>query len=166
MTVIEGDTGWIIVDPLTSKEAASAAMELVTKHLGHRSVKAVIYTHAHADHFGGVKGVISEEDVQAGLVDILAPHGFMEHYKNDNVAAGNCMARRAQYQFGMLLPVDAKGNVDNGLGLAISAGTLSIIPPTDDICGPDASRTVDGVGIQFMDTPGAEACEEMMIYFP
>ena len=116
MSLIKGDTGWIIVDPMTSVESAKAGMALVNRTLGDFPVKAVIYSHPHADHYQGVKGVTTQEAVDSGNVQIIAPDHFMEHALSENVYAGNAMFRRAVYQYGIQLPKDAKGNVDIGIG--------------------------------------------------
>src|SRR4029077_6887177 len=129
MTVIEGQTGLIVVDPLITTETAKAAMEMYYKHRPRKPVMAVIYTHSHVDHFGGVRGIVSGEDVAAGKVKIIAPAGFMEEAVGDNVLAGNEMSRRGIYQFGPLLPRGEKGQVDAGLGKSVSFGTVSLIPP-------------------------------------
>jgi Alkyl sulfatase and related hydrolases len=116
VTFIAGDTGWIIIDPLTTAETARAAFALVTEHLGQRPVKAVIYTHSHVDHYGGILGVISPEQATAGEIPIVAPEGFMAEAVSENIIAGPAMGRRAIYQFGILLPWDETGHVDTGLG--------------------------------------------------
>lgn len=166
LSIIEGDTGLIVIDPLISTECAAAAMDLYYQHRGRKPVVAVIYSHSHVDHFGGVKGVISEDDVAAGTVQILAPIGFMEYAISENVFAGTAMSRRAQYQYGVFLPKSARGQVDLGLGKAVSTGTGSLIAPTDIIAEPHATRTIDGVEIEFQLTPGTEAPAEMNFYFP
>jgi alkyl sulfatase BDS1-like metallo-beta-lactamase superfamily hydrolase len=166
MTLIEGRTGVIVVDPLLSVETAKAGLDLYFQHRPRRPVVAVIHTHGHADHFGGVKGVVNEADVAAGKVAVIAPEGFTEHAVTENVIAGNAMRRRAQFQFGVLLPKGERGQVDAGLGKTISLGTLSLIPPTDLIKDPRETRTVDGVEIVFVTTPNAEAPAEFYMYFP
>lgn len=166
MTLIEGEKGWIIIDPLLSVETARACLALANKHLGERPVTAVIYTHSHADHFGGVRGVISDEDVASGKVQIIAPNGFMDYAISENVLAGNAMNRRAQYQFGMKLKPGKTGHVGCGLGKAASKGTISLIPPTDIISETGETRVVDGVNIEFQMAMGSEAPSEFMFYFP
>ena len=116
MTIIEGDTGLIIVDPLLSMQTAKAALDLYLQHRPRKPVVAVIYTHSHADHFGGVRGVVDEADVKAGKVKILAPAGFTDHAVSENVIAGNAMSRRAQYMYGVFLPPGEKSLVDTGSG--------------------------------------------------
>jgi alkyl sulfatase BDS1-like metallo-beta-lactamase superfamily hydrolase len=126
----------------------------------------VIYTHSHADHFGGAKGVITEEDAKSGKVKVIAPDGFMEHAVAENVIAGNAMSRRAQYQFGSALPVGDRAQIDTGLGKALARGSISLIPPNDVIKQAYETRTVDGVDIEFHLVPGSEAPSEMIMYFP
>ncbi|CAN5378390.1 alkyl sulfatase dimerization domain-containing protein [soil metagenome] len=166
LTIVEGDSGLILIDPLLSNETAKAALELYLKNRPAKPVAAVIYTHSHADHFGGAKGVISEDDARQGKVKVIAPDGFMEHAVAENVIAGNAMARRAQYQFGSALPVGDRAQIDTGLGKALSKGTISLIPPTDLIKQPYETRIVDGVEIEFHLVPGSEAPSEMIMYFP
>lgn len=166
LSVIEGDTGYIIVDPLITEEAAKAAMDLVYEHLPKKPVVAVIYSHSHADHFGGVKGVTSEKDVADGKVRIIASEGFMKFAVSENILAGNVMSRRAAYMFGGLLPKDEKGGVGVGLGKAISSGQITLIEPTDIVTQPLEEIVVDGVRMVFMNTPFAEAPAELMFYLP
>jgi len=166
LSVIEGDSGYIVVDPLITKEVAAAAMELVFEHLPRKPVVAVIYSHSHADHFGGVKGVVDEQDVADGKVRIIASEGFMEFAVSENVLAGNVMTRRASYMFGSLLPKDEKGGVGVGLGKAISSGMVTLIEPTDIITRTGEELEIDGVRMVFMNTPFAEAPAELMFYLP
>lgn len=166
MNIIEGDTGLIVMDPLITAEPARAALELYYAHRPRKPVVAVIYTHSHVDHFGGVKGVVDEADVKAGRVQVLAPTGFMEEAVSENVLAGNAMSRRAQYMYGALLPRSATGQVDAGLGKGTSRGTVTLIPPTDLIARPIETRRIDGIDIEFQLTPGTEAPAEMNLYFP
>lgn len=166
MTLIEGDTGWIIIDPLLTVETARAALALANKHLGERPVVAVIYTHSHADHFGGVRGVVSDEDVAAGQMPIIAPNGFMTYAISENVLAGNAMNRRAMYQFGMGLDAGPTGHASCGLGPTLGAGSISLIAPTDTVYKTGETRTVDGVEIEFQMANGSEAPSEFMFYFP
>lgn len=165
MTLIQGDTGWILIDPLLTKETAKAALDLATQHLGSRPIKAVIYTHSHIDHFGGVRGVINEADVRAGKIKIIAPEGFMDHALAENVLAGNVMNRRAGYQFGIVEP-GIQGHVGSGLGKTVAKGTIGLIPPTDIISTTGQELTVDGVRIVFQMATGSEAPAEFMFYFP
>jgi alkyl sulfatase BDS1-like metallo-beta-lactamase superfamily hydrolase len=166
MTIIVGDTGLIVIDPLTSREVAEAALALARRTLGDRPVRAVIYTHSHADHFGGVRGVADEADVRAGRVEIIAPEGFMAHAVAENVIAGNAMGRRALYQFGAGLTPGPEGQMTSGIGAAISAGTFTLIAPTRTIARTGASLTVDGVRVEFQITPDTEAPAEMNFFFP
>ncbi len=166
LSIIEGDTGYIVIDPLLTEEVAAAAMDLVYAHLPRKPVVAVIYSHSHADHFGGVKGVVSEEDVREGRVRIIASEGFMEHAVSENILAGNVMARRASYMFGSLLPKNEKSGVGVGLVKAISSGQVTLIEPTDVITRTGEELLIDGVRIVFMNTPFAEAPAELMFYLP
>ncbi|HVV40502.1 MAG TPA: alkyl sulfatase dimerization domain-containing protein [Nitrobacter sp.] len=166
MTLIEGKTGVIVIDPLVSVEPARAGLELYFKHRGKKPVAAVIYTHSHTDHWGGVKGVVSAEDVASGKVPVIAPEGFVEAIAQENVLAGTAMVRRAQYQFGPLLPKGASGQVDAGLGKTLSSGAVTLIAPTDLISRDFETRTVDGVEIVFLMAPDSEAPAEMHMYYP
>ncbi|WP_426617837.1 alkyl/aryl-sulfatase [Pseudomonas rustica] len=167
MTIIEGDDGLIIIDPLTMAETAKAALDLYYANRPHKPVVAVIYSHTHVDHFGGVRGVIDEADVKAGKVKVFAPAGFMEHVMSENVMAGNAMSRRAQYQFGSLLPRGENGQVDAGLGKSSpTGGTVTLIPPTDLITKELETRTIAGIQFEFQLTPGTEAPAEMNMYLP
>jgi alkyl sulfatase BDS1-like metallo-beta-lactamase superfamily hydrolase len=166
MTIVEGNSGLIIIDPLLSTETAKAAMGLYLQHRPAKPVVAVIYSHSHLDHFGGVRGVVDEADVLAGKVAIIAPEGFMEHAVAENILAGNAMSRRAQFQFGPLLAPGPRGQVDAGLGKNVSRGTVSLIAPTSYITQPMERRTIDGVDIVFQLTPGTEAPSEMNMALP
>ncbi len=166
ITYVAGRTGWIVIDPLISVETAAAAHALVTEHLGARPVVAVIYSHSHADHYGGARAVVSDTDVRAGKVPILAPEDFVEHAVAENVIAGNAMARRATYMYGVGLPPGPTGHVGSGLGIATSAGTISLVPPSDIIRATGEERVIDGVRMVFQMTPGSEAPSEMNIWFP
>lgn len=166
MTIIEGETGLIIIDPLVSTECASAALDLYLQHVAQKPVVAVLYTHPHVDHFGGVRGVINEEEVKAGNIPILAPEGFLEYAISENVFAGNAMSRRGQYQFGALLPKGEQGQVDTGLAKGVSTGTVSLIPPTETIKATGERRTIDGVEMVFQMAWETEAPVEFLIYFP
>ncbi|MBI5939589.1 MAG: MBL fold metallo-hydrolase [Caulobacterales bacterium] len=166
ITFIKGQTGWIVIDPLTTAEVAKAAYALVTEKLGARPIVAVIYTHSHTDHFGGVKGVISQADVDAGKVQVIAPDGFLEEAVSENVIAGVAMSRRATYQFGTGLAPGVDGQVSSGIGKGISKGTITLIAPTASIHKTGETLTIDGVKIEFQVTPGTEAPAEMNLYFP
>ena len=163
MTIVEGDTGVIVIDPLISAETAAASIALYRKNRGDRPVTGVIYTHSHADHFGGVEGVLPGG---AGDVPILAPEGFMEHAVSENVYAGGAMNRRAAYMYGAMLDRSPVGQVSTGLGIATSDGALGLIPPTVDVTRTGQEETIDGVRIVFQVTPGTEAPSEMNFYFP
>ena len=154
ITFIEGKTGIIVVDPLVSVESARAALDLFYENLPRRPVTAVIYTHSHVDHWGGVKGIVSDEDVKAGKVRIIAPEGLTSEAISENVMAGNAMARRATYMFGTLLPKGPKGQVDAGMGKTASTGTVSFIAPTEEITKPVQEMTIDGVPFVFQMVPG------------
>lgn len=166
MSVIRGDDGWIVIDPLTTKQVAAAAMALVNEHLGERPVTAVIYTHTHGDHWGGVKGIVSQADVDDGRTKIIAPELFMENVASEFVLLGNAMTRRTHYMHAMLLPKGVRGQVDNGLGKALAGGDLTLIEPTHYVTHTGQVMTVDGVEIEFQLTPEAEADAEIMFYFP
>lgn len=166
ITFVQGDSGWIVFDPLISVETAKAAYGLVSAHLGQKPVRAVVYSHTHVDHYGGVRALVTQADVDAGKVQILAPEGFTEHAIGENVIAGNAMSRRAIYMFGALLPRDPTGGVTSGLGQTVSGGTVTLILPTDTIRRTGESRTIDGVEMVFQMTPGTEAPAEMNTWFP
>ncbi|QLA69337.1 MBL fold metallo-hydrolase [Enterobacter pasteurii] len=164
MTIIEGKEGIAVVDPLVSAQTAKAGMALYAKYRGKRPVVAVIYTHSHVDHYGGVRGVVDEADVASGKVKVYAPAGFMEAAVSENIMAGNAMSRRASYIHGNLLQPDAKGQVGAGLGTTTSAGTVTLISPTDYITEDDQKAVIDGLTYDFMLAPGSEAPSEMLWY--
>jgi len=166
MSIIEGDSGLILVDPLISTEVARAALDLYYAHRPHKPVVAVVYSHSHVDHFGGVRGVVDEADVRAGRVQVIAPKGFMEEAVSENVMAGNAMTRRALFQFGALLPKGVRGQVDAGLGKTVSTGTVTLIAPTVVIEQAVERHVIDGIECVFELTPGAEAPAEMIIHHP
>ena len=166
ISFVKSDTGWIVFDPLTAKETAAAAYALVTEHLGHRPVVAVVYSHSHPDHFGGVRGVIEEADVASGKVQLIAPIGFLEHAVSESVYAGNAMNRRLFYQYGSLLARSPFGHVDQSIGKTVAAGTLGLIAPNVVITDDIEELTVDGVRMVFQNTPGTEAPAEMNTWFP
>jgi len=167
MTVIEGDSGLIVIDPLTYAETARAALALYRQHRPPKPVLAVIYSHSHVDHFGGVRGVVDEADVLAGKVKIIAPAGFMEHAISENLYAGTAMFRRAMYQSGAAVPRGERGHLDAGLGkVALVGGTVTLIAPTQAIEKATESHVVDGVAIEFQLTPDTEAPSEMNVYLP
>jgi len=166
MSIIETDSGYVVVDPLLSVPTSKAGMELVYRHLGQKPIVAVIYTHSHLDHWGGVKGVISEADVQSGKVKIIAPEHFLDFAISENIIAGNVMSRRASYMYGNLNPKGAKGQVGAGLGQTTSSGAVTLIDPTDYITATGQTLTLDGLEIEFQLTPGTEAPAEMNFVFP
>ncbi|SDC59405.1 alkyl/aryl-sulfatase [Rhodococcus tukisamuensis] len=166
MTLVEGEAGVIVIDPLISAETAAAALALYRAHRGDRPVTAVIYTHSHIDHFGGVKGVTTAEEVAAGRCAILAPVGLVEHAVAENVYAGTAMGRRAAYMYGAALPRGPRGAIGAGLGQTTSTGTPTLLAPTVDVSRTGQVETVDGVRIEFQMTPGTEAPSEMNFYFP
>ncbi len=160
MSLVEGDTGVIVIDPLISAETAAAALALYRTHRGDRPVVAVIYTHSHVDHFGGVEGVTS------GGIPIVAPAGFLGHAVSENVYAGTAMTRRAVYMYGAELPRGPEGQVGAGLGQTTSTGAVGLLPPTIDITHTGQEETLDGVRLVFQMTPGTEAPSEMNFLFP
>ena len=166
MSIIETDSGFVVVDPLTSTESAAAAMALLRKHAGDKPVRAVIYTHSHADHFGGVKGVVSEADVKAGKVAVIAPDGFLAQAVSESLTAGPAMSRRAALQFGTTLPRGPAGQAGAGIGTALSLGTLTLIAPTQTIDHTGQMLTIDGLRIIFQVTPETEAPAEMNFFLP
>ncbi|MGI8939264.1 MAG: alkyl/aryl-sulfatase [Iamia sp.] len=166
ITFLATDRGWLIIDPLTTQETAAACLALANDTLGARPVVAVIYTHSHVDHFGGVFGVTTTEAVAAGDVRIIAPAGFMEEAISENGLAGPIMSRRAHYQFGPLLPPGPRGQVDTGLGQGLPFGTTGLIAPTETIAQTGDELDVDGIRIVFQNTPDAEAPSEMNFFFP
>lgn len=166
MTVLEGDSGLILIDPLTTAEVARAALEHYYAHRPRKPVVAVIYSHSHIDHYGGVRGVVDEADVAAGKVAVIAPAGFMEAISGENVLAGVPMMRRAQFQFGSMLPRGARGQVDAGLGKAVARGTPGLIAPTRSIVQPIETHTIDGIEIVFQLAPETEAPAEMHMFHP
>lgn len=166
ITIMEGETGLVITDTLTSVETARAALELYYKHRPKVPIKAIIYTHSHADHYGGVSGLVSKEDVDSGKVILIGPEGFMEHAVSENVFAGNAMARRAEYMYGSRLPRSEVGQVDAGLGKTLSTGHMSLIAPNDIITFDHEKRIVDGIEIEFIMAPNTEAPAEHLMYFP
>ncbi|WOX05613.1 alkyl/aryl-sulfatase [Microbulbifer pacificus] len=164
MTIVEGKAGITIFDPLISAETAKVALDLYYLHRPKKPVVAVIYTHSHVDHYGGVRGVVDEADVKSGKVKIFAPVGFLDAAVAENVMAGNAMSRRASYMYGNLLPPDPTGQVGTGLGTTTSAGTVTLIPPTDIINKTGETRTIDGLTYEFLYAPNTEAPSEMLFY--
>ncbi|MGA7804349.1 MAG: alkyl sulfatase dimerization domain-containing protein [Bradyrhizobium sp.] len=166
MTIIEGDSGLIVIDTLLSNETAKAALDLYFRNRPKKPIVAVIYSHSHIDHFGGAGGLISAEDAASGKVKVLAPDKFMDYAVAENVIAGNAMRRRAEYMYGPSLPIGDRGQIDTGLGKALSKGTASLIAPNDLIKQDLETRNIDGVEIEFRLVPGSEAPAEMIMYFP
>ncbi|HEX5856630.1 MAG TPA: alkyl sulfatase dimerization domain-containing protein [Microbacterium sp.] len=166
ITFVEGDTGIIVIDPLISTETAAAALALYREHRGDRPVTAVIFSHSHVDHFGGVFGVTSEAEVGSGAVQVIAPEGFVEHAVSENVYAGTAMSRRAGYMYGAVLARGPQGQVGAGLGQTTSSGEVGMIVPTLDIRTTGETHAIDGVEIEFQMAPGTEAPSEMHFYFP
>ncbi|BAN01017.1 alkyl/aryl-sulfatase [Ilumatobacter coccineus] len=166
ITFIAADNGWLIIDPLTSEECARECLELANSTLGARPVTAVIYTHSHLDHFGGMLGVTTREAVDNGDVRVIAPEGFMHEAVAENILCGPIMGRRSMYQFGPLLPFGPRGQVDAGLGKTVPMGTSGLVPPTELIHETGTELDVDGVRIVFQNTPDAEAPSEMNFFFP
>lgn len=167
ITFIQGDKGWIVFDPLISPQTAKAALAFINKTLGERPVTAVVYSHSHVDHYGGAAGLFnSPDEVKKNGVQIIAPEGFTEHAVSENVIAGNAMARRAVYMYGALLPRNAQGGVNGGLGQTTSTGVPSLLLPTRFITKSGEEVTLDGVRMVFQMTPGTEAPAEMNTWFP
>ena len=177
LTLIEGDTGWIVFDPLMSVECSQAAMQLVEKNLGQRPVKAVIISHCHVDHYGGIKGIMTSEEaadsslplevqLASGKIPIIVPEGFAEHAVSENVYAGKAMSRRANYQYGVLLEAGVTGKMAMGIGIGQSTGTVSFIMPTYEIKETGETHVIDGVELEFQLTPGTEAPAEMNTWLP
>lgn len=166
MSLIEGKTGWIVVDPLTTKETAAAAWAFAKQHLGDKPVSAFIFTHSHVDHFGGVLGLVSAEEVKARGIRIVAPQGFEEEASSENILAGTTMSRRSTYMYGARLPRSERGHVDTGLGKTVPYGSFGLLPPTELISRTPQELELDGVRIVFQNTPAAEAPAELTFYLP
>lgn len=165
VTFIEGQTGWICMDPITCMETSQAAKALLDEHFGPKPISAILYTHGHNDHYAGVKGIIEEEEVTSGKVKIYAPEHFLESAVSENVYAGQAMGRRSMYVYGSFLPRSPEGNVGNGIGMTSPLGVSSLIKPTDDVCY-DQTLTIDGVDFEFILAPETEAPAEFMFYLP
>ncbi|MEO9634657.1 MAG: alkyl sulfatase dimerization domain-containing protein [Parasphingorhabdus sp.] len=166
MTLIAGKTGWIVIDPLTTPAPAKAGLALANKMLGERPVVAVIFSHSHGDHFGGVAGVASSDDIQSGKIQVIAPHGWLAESIGESVIAGTAMNRRVQFQFGTALPVGKTGHVGGGLGQKLSSGDVALVPPTKSINKDGETLVVDGIAFDFMDAGETEAPAELVFYLP
>ncbi|WP_216902053.1 alkyl/aryl-sulfatase [Nocardia alni] len=166
MTLLEGDSGVVVIDPLTTAESAAAGLALYRAHRGDKPVTGVIYTHSHVDHFGGALGVLTPEDVAAGRCPVIAPEGMAEHAVAENIFAGAAMSRRAGYMFGGLLPRTPRGTVTSAIGQNIPAGSIGLVPPTLEIRETGQQQIIDGVRLVFQLTPGTEAPAEMNIHLP
>ncbi|RDH84760.1 MAG: hypothetical protein DIZ80_04645 [endosymbiont of Galathealinum brachiosum] len=166
ITFLQGKTGWIVFDPLTAAETARAAKKLLDEHVGKQPIAAVIYSHSHADHWGGVRGIVDEKDVRAGKIEIIAPRDFMQYAVSENVYAGNAMSRRLFYQYGVLLPASPYGHAGQGLAQNVAAGNLGLIPPTRIVEKDFEVFEVDGIKMEFQNTPGTEAPSEMNTWIP
>ena len=166
MSLIEGKTGWIVVDPLTAEQTARAAIAFARAHLGDKPVSAVIFTHSHIDHFGGVLGVLTPEEAEERKVPIIAPELFIDEATSENIVAGVTMSRRALYMFGLRLPRTERGHVGSGLGKGPAHGTFGILRPTETISETTTELTIDGVKFVFQNAPGSEAPSELTFYLP
>lgn len=166
MTLIDGASGWIVVDPLTATETAREALTFAREHLGDKPVSAIIFTHSHVDHFGGVLGILSPEEIERGTIPIIAPDLFIDEATSENMIAGVTMARRSLFMFGPRLPRGERGHVDSGLGKGPAYGTVSILPPTEIITKTGTELTIDGVKLVFQNAPGSEAPSELTFYLP
>jgi len=166
ITLVEGKTGWIVIDTLTARESAAAAMAFARKHLGDKPVSAIVFTHSHADHFGGALGVATAKEVAERKIPVIASEGFVEEATSENILVGTAMARRSMYQFGKNLERSAKGNVDTGLGKNVAYGAIGILPPTQLVTKQTQEITLDGVRFVFHNVPGAEAPAELSFSIP
>jgi alkyl sulfatase BDS1-like metallo-beta-lactamase superfamily hydrolase len=166
MTLIEGETGWIVVDPLTARETAAAAFAFARRHLGDRPIRAMIFTHSHIDHFGGVLGVLAGEGVQAENIRIIAPEGFMEEATSENLIAGPAMSRRAMLMYGKQLARSPRGHVDSGLGISPAFGSFGLLEPTEIVDRTPQTLVIDGIEFVFQNAPNSEAPAELTFYLP
>jgi alkyl sulfatase BDS1-like metallo-beta-lactamase superfamily hydrolase len=166
MTIIEGETGWIIVDPITAKETGAAAIAMARRHLEEKPIVAMIFTHSHVDHFGGVLGVLSEQEIASGRIRVIAPEGFMEEATSENIIAGIAMGRRAMLMYGKQLARSERGHVDSGLGKGPAFGNFGILKPTEIIDHTPQSLKIDGVEFVFQNAPESEAPAELTFYLP
>lgn len=166
MSIIEGKSGWIIVDPLTAKETAQAALKFAQQHLGVKPIKAVILTHAHMDHFGGVLGIVSQEEIKSQGIRVIAPEGFMDAATSENIIAGIAMARRSAYMYGKDLPRNSQGHIGSGLGTGPAFGSFGIVTPTELISSNNTTKTIDGIDFVFQNASGTESIAELTFYLP
>jgi alkyl sulfatase BDS1-like metallo-beta-lactamase superfamily hydrolase len=166
MTLIEGETGWIVIDPLTAMETAAAAMAFAREQLGDKPIVALIFTHSHIDHFGGVLGILSAGQVEAEQIRIIAPAGFMEEATSENIIAGPAMSRRAVYMYGKQLARSERGHVGSGLGKSPAFGRYGLLAPTEIIDRTPQTLTIDGVEFIFQNAPHTEAPAELTFYLP
>lgn len=177
LTLVQGDTGWIIFDTMMSAECTEAAMQLVEKNLGKKPVKAVVISHSHVDHFGGIRGLLNEEDLAdsslsiedqlaSGKIPVIVPEGFAEHAVSENLYVGAAMSRRATYQYGSMLDAGESGRISMGIALGQSTGVATYLPPTYEITATGEKLTIDGISMEFQLTPGSEAPAEMNTWFP
>ncbi len=166
ITLIQGKSGWIVIDALTAQETSAVAMAFARKHLGNQKVSALVFTHSHADHFGGALGVISAQEAKSRKIPIVAPVGFMEEATSENILVGPAMGRRAMYMYGSRLPKNEKGLVDNGLGKAVAFGKMGILAPTITVQQEKQMMTLDGVRFVFHNASGTEAPSEFTFYLP
>ena len=166
MSLIEGESGWIVVDPLTTRETSAAALAFARQHLGERPISAIIFTHSHVDHFGGVLGAVDGAALARGDIRIIAPEGFLEEATSENVIAGTTMNRRAMFMYGRRLARSERGHVDSGLGKSPAFGTVGILGPTDIVDRTPQPMTIDGVRFVFQNAPGSEAPAELTFYLP
>ncbi|MBB4124423.1 alkyl/aryl-sulfatase [Martelella radicis] len=166
MSFIRGENGWIVVDPLTADETSAAGLALLREHVEDLPVTGIIFTHSHVDHFGGVKGITTPEEMEANGIPVVAPVGFFEEAVSENLIAGNTMSRRASYMYGNVVEKGPEGSLGSGLGTTTAAGTVTIVEPTLTISETPQTETIDGIEMIFLNTPGAEAPAELMFYIP
>ncbi len=166
MSLIDGDTGWIVVDPLTASETSARALAFAREHLGNKPISAVIFTHSHVDHFGGVLGILSPEEVEERQVPIIGPENFIDEATSENIIAGVTMSRRSLFMYGPRLPHGERGHIGSGLGKGPAIGTIGILPLTETISKTTTELTIDGVKFIFQNAPGSEAPAELTFYLP
>ena len=164
MSFVRTDSGWIVIDVLTVEESAKAGYDLIKKHVGNFPIRAVILTHPHSDHYGGLQAI--RQGAPNKDFEIIAPKGFLKAAQNENIMAGPAMARRATYMYGLQLTPDAQGFIGTGLGQTLAKGKKTLPHPTDEISQTGETRTIDGLQMEFVSAPESEAPVEIMIYFP